>query len=271
MLSGVGPAGHLRAMDIPVVVDLPGVGQNLMDRLLIGVEYECRETIGLHKADGAKNIRNFLLCKKGPLTWGVAEAAAFLKTSSRGGAPNIELVFAPVFYMDNGFGNPDLHGFSIGVALRKSESRGHVRLKSKDPFVAPAIQPNYLASEADLAACVEGVKLAREIFGSSHFNRFRGKEWWPGEVAKTDDDFAEHIRQTSETLYHPVGTCKMGNDATAVVDDRLRARGVEGLRVVDASVIPIQITGHTNAPTIAIAEKAADLIKGHSVLHQAKI
>jgi choline dehydrogenase len=264
MLSGVGPADHLRAMDIPVVVDLPGVGQNLMDHLLIGVEYECREPIGLHKADNVKNVLNFLLFKKGPLTSNVGEAAAFLNTGPSRGAPNIELIFAPVFYMDNGFKNPDLHGFSIGVALQKSESKGRVRLKSNDPFVAPAIQPDYLASEADLAACVEGVKLAREIFGSKRFDRFRGKEWWPGEAAKTDDDFAAHIRQTAETIYHPVGTCRMGNDAKAVVDDRLRAHGVEGLRVVDASVMPIQITGHTNAPTIAIAEKAADLIKaGH--------
>ena len=261
MLSGVGPADHLRAMDIPIVADLPGVGQNLQDHLLIGVEYECREPVGLHKADSLKNILNFLLFKKGPLTSNVGEAAAFLKINSSQPAPNIELIFAPVFYMDNGFKNPDLHGFSIGIALQKPESRGHIKLKSKDPFVAPAIQPNYLASESDLAACVESVKLAREIFGSKQFNRFRGKEWWPGEAAKTDDDFAEHIRRTAETLYHPVGTCKIGNDAMAVVDDRLRVRGVEGLRVVDASVIPLQITGHTNAPTIAIAEKAADLIR----------
>jgi len=260
MLSGVGPADHLRAMDIPVVADLPGVGQNLMDHLLIGVEYECREPIGLHKADNVKNILKYLLFKKGPLTSSVAEAAAFLKTDPSQPAPNIELVFAPVFYMDNGFKNPDLHGFSIGVALQKPESKGHIRLKSKDPFVAPAIQPNYLASETDLSACVEGVKLAREIFGSKQFNRFRGKEWWPGEAAKTYDDFAEHIRQTAETIYHPVGACRVGNDALAVVDDRLRAHGVEGLRVVDASVVPLQITGHTNAPTIAIAEKATDLI-----------
>jgi choline dehydrogenase len=261
MLSGVGPADHLRAMDIPVIADLPGVGQNLMDHLLIGIEYECREPIGLHKADNVKNILKYLLFKRGPLTSNVGEAAAFLKTDSSQPAPNIELIFAPVFYMDNGFKNPDLHGFSIGVALQKPESKGRIRLKSKDPFAAPAIQPNYLASETDLSACVEGVKLAREIFGSKQFNRFRGKEWWPGEAAKTYDDFAEHIRQTAETIYHPVGTCRLGNDAMAVVDDRLRAHGVEGLRVIDASVIPLQITGHTNAPTIAIAEKAADLIR----------
>jgi len=145
MLSGLGPADHLRAMDIPVVADLPCVGQNLMDHLLIGVEYECREPIGLHRADNIKNILNYFLFKKGPLTSNVAEAAAFLKTDPSRTAPNIELVFAPVFYMDNGFGNPDLHGFSIGVALQKPESRGHVKLKSKDPFVAPAIQPNYLS------------------------------------------------------------------------------------------------------------------------------
>ncbi len=261
MLSGVGPSEHLNAMDIPVVADLPGVGQNLLDHLLVGVEYECRAPIGLHNAGNFKNILKYLLFKNGPLTSTVAEAAAFLKTGSSQLAPNIELVFAPVFYMDNGFKNPDLHGFSIGIALQKPESVGHIRLKSKDPFVAPAIQPNYLASETDLAACVEGVKLAREIFASNQFNRFRGKEWWPGEAAKSDDDFAEHIRQTAETIYHPIGTCKIGFDAMAVVDDRLRVRGVDGLRVVDASVIPLQITGHTNAPTIAIAEKAADLIK----------
>ncbi len=261
MLSGIGPADQLRALDIPVIADLPGVGQNLQDHLLIGVEYQCNEPIGLHKADNVKNILNYLLFKKGPLTSNVAEAAAFLKTDASLPIPNIELVFAPVFYMDNGFKNPDFHGFSIGVALQKPESRGFIKLKSKDPFAAPAIQPNYLASEMDMAACVESVKISREILNSKPFDRFRGKEWWPGEAAKNDEGIAEHIRQTAETIYHPVGTCKMGVDPKAVVDERLRVRGVEGLRVVDASVIPIQITGHTNAPTIAIAEKAADLIR----------
>ncbi|MBS1789417.1 MAG: choline dehydrogenase [Acidobacteria bacterium] len=260
MLSGIGSAEHLRALDIPVVADLPGVGQNLFDHLLIGVEYQCNEPIGLHKADNFKNILRYLLFKQGPLTSNVAEAAAFL--SNNGSAiPNIELVFAPVFYMDNGFANPDLHGFSIGVALQKPESSGHIRLKSNDPLAAPAIQPNYLASEKDMAACVEAVKLSREILNSRQFNRVRGKEWWPGEAAKTDSDFAAHIRQTADTIYHPVGTCKMGNDALSVVDAQLRVRGVKGLRVVDASVIPLQLTCHTQAPTLAIAEKAADLIK----------
>ena len=260
MLSGIGPADHLRAMDIPVVVDLPGVGQNLYDHLLIGVEYQCNEPIGLHKADNIKNILRYLLFKQGPLTSNVAEAAAFVSINGSP-IPNVELVSAPVFYMDNGFANPDLHGFSIGIALQKPESSGYVRLKSKDPLAAPAIQPNYLASESDMAVCVEAVKLSREILNSKQFNRFRGKEWWPGEAAKTDSDFAAHIRQTSDTLYHPVGTCKMGIDSLSVVDPQLRVRGIKGLRVVDASVIPLQITGHTQAPTVAIAEKAADLIK----------
>jgi choline dehydrogenase len=248
-------------MDIPVVADLPGVGQNLQDHLLIGVEYQCNEPIGLHKADNFKNILNYLLFKKGPLTSNVAEAGAFLKTDSSFAVPNIELAFAPVFYMDNGFANPDLHGFSIGVALQKPESRGHIKLRTPDWMAAPAIQPNYLASESDMAACVEAVKLSREILNSKPFDRFRGKEWWPGETARNDDGIAEHIRQTAETIYHPVGTCKMGTDAMAVVDAELRVCGVEGLRVMDASVIPLQITGHTNAPVIAMAEKAADLIK----------
>src|SRR5262249_15685381 len=140
-------------------------------------------------------------------------------------------------------------------------SRGEIRLRSNDPFAAPLIQPDYLASESDLASGIEGVKIAREILNSKHFDSYRGKEWWPGPDARSDDGIAEHIRRPAHTLYHPVGTCKMGNDVMSVVDDHLRVHGIDGLRVVDASVIPAQITGHTNAPTIMIAEKAADLIR----------
>lgn len=265
LLSGLGPADHLRQMDIPVVVDLPGVGQNLQDHALVGVEYQCNENIGLHKADNFRNIFHYLVFKKGPLTSNVAEAGAFIKTRSELELPDIELVFAPVFYMDNGFKNPDLHGFSIGIALQHPQSRGEIRLRSIDPFAAPLIQPNYFAAERDLATVIEGVKLARALLGAKLFDQYRGKEWWPGEQARDDNGIAEHIRQTSETIYHPVGTCQMGNGTMAVVDEQLRVRGVAGLRVIDASVVPFQITGHTNAPTMMIAEKAADLIKGSGV------
>ncbi len=261
MLSGIGPADHLRSRDIAVVADLPGVGQNLQDHPLIGVEFECTQPIGLHKADNLKNILNYLVFKNGPLTSNVAEAGAFVKTRPGLEVPDLELVFAPVFYMDNGFANPDLHGFSVGIAIQHPENRGEIRLRLNDPFVAPMIQPNYFSEESDLAVGIEGMKIARDILNSDRFTPYRGAERWPGPGAQSDEDFADHIRETSATIYHPVGTCRVGNDAMAVVDDRLRVRGVEGLRVVDASVIPIQTTGHTNAPVIAIAEKAADLIR----------
>lgn len=262
MLSGIGPADELMKHGVRVAADLPGVGRNLQDHQLIGVEFECREPVGLHKADNLRNILNFMLFHKGPLTSNVAEAGAFIRTRPDLRLPDVELVFAPVFYMDNGFSNPDLHGFSIGIAIQHPESRGEIRLASADPFAAPLIQPNYLAAEGDLASGIEGVKIAREILNSKVFDRFRGKEWWPGPGARTDDDFAEHIRATSQTIYHPVGTCRMGNDGESVVDGSLRVRGVEGLRVVDASVFPLQMTGHTNAPAMMLAEKAADLIRG---------
>lgn len=270
MLSGVGPANHLRETNIPVAVDLPGVGQNLQDHALIGVECQCKEPVSLYKADNLKNILNYLVFKKGPLTSNIAEAGAFIKTSAaiktraELAVPDIELIFAPTFYMESGFKNPELHGFAIGVVPQHPESRGALHLRSNDPFAAPMIQPNYFAAESDMASTVEGVKAAREIFGQKMFASFRGREWWPGDQATTDEAIAEHVRQTSETLYHPVGTCKMGKDSLAVVDEHLRVHGVEGLRVVDASVFPLQITGHTNALTIAIAEKAADLIRAGS-------
>jgi choline dehydrogenase len=261
LLSGVGPADELRRLDIPVIADLPGVGRNLQDHLLIGVEYECTAPgLTLYKADGFMNIAKYLLFKKGPLTSNVAEAGGFMKTRPNLAIPDIELLFAPTFYMDHGFANPDAAGISIGVAIQKPESRGTITLRSNRPDEAPIIQPNYLQAESDLACGIEGVKFAREILQAPVFNSVRGKRLWPAEGADSDHDIAEHIRRTSDTIYHPVGTCKMGKDNDAVVDGALRVRGLTGLRVVDASVIPLQITGHTNAPTMAIAEKAADLL-----------
>ncbi len=264
MLSGIGPADHLRSRDIPVILDLPGVGQNLQDHPLIGVEFECTQPIGLHKADNALNILRYLLFRNGPLSSNVAEAGAFLRTRSNLPAPDLELIFAPVFYMESGMANPDLHGFSIGTVVQHPESRGQIRLRSNDPLEAPAIHANYFAEESDMLTAVEGVRISRELLHAKPFDRFRGKEWWPGETARTEQDLVQHVRRTSETLYHPVGTCRIGIDALAVVDERLRVRGIDGLRVVDASVIPAQTTGHTHAPVLALAEKAADLIRaGH--------
>jgi len=261
LLSGIGPADHLRALDIPVVADLPGVGQNLQDHPLLGVEYECHKPISLHKADSLKNILHYLLFKKGPLTSNIAEGGGFIKTRPGLALPDIELVFAPTFYMNNGYDNPDRHGFSIGLAIQHPEGRGEITLRSNDPFAPPVIQPNYYAARSEMDSGIAGIKIAREIISSKLLDAVRGKEWWPGPEARTDAAIEEHIRRTSETLYHPVGTCRMGNDRLAVVDDALRVRGITGLRVADASVIPTHTTGHTNAPTLMLAEKAADLIK----------
>jgi choline dehydrogenase-like flavoprotein len=146
------------------------------------------------------------------------------------------------------------------------QSRGHLRLRSSDPFEAPAIQPNYLSCQADLDALVEGVKFARRVVRAEAFAPFRGAETCPGSQAEDDKAFADHIRNFAETHYHPVGTFKMGNDPMAVVDDQLRVHGILGLRIVDASIMPIIPAGNTNAPTIMIAERAADLIQGSTSL-----
>ena len=260
LLSGLGNAEHLRALNIPVVAELPGVGQNLQDHLLAGVQYECTQPISMATAETFGNIAKYLLFKKGPLSSNIAEAGGFLKTRDDLPAPDIELMFAPVFYMNHGFDNPPGHGFAIGIVLQHPKSTGQLTLQSNDPFAPPRIEPNYLADESDLTTLVEGVKLGRQIAQASAFSPYRGEEVWPGQDAKNDKALAAFIRSTSETLYHPVGTCKMGNDAMAVVDADLRVRGVEGLRVVDASIFPAQTNGHPNAVVIAVAEKAAELM-----------
>jgi choline dehydrogenase len=262
LLSGVGPADALRQLDIPVVVDLPGVGQHLEDHLSTGVLTFCKQPISLAGAESIVNLLNYMLFRRGPLTSNVAEAAAFVKTSDDLPTHDLEILFAPAFFMAHGAENPPGHGFTIGVILLRPKSHGFIALRSNDPLAPPIIQPNYLASEADLHVLVDGIKLARQIVKAHAFDAYRGAEVAPGEAAQSDEAIAEQIREHAETLYHPTGTCKMGSDAMAVVDDQLRVHGVEGLRVVDASIMPSIISGHTNAPTIAIAEKAADLIKG---------
>ncbi len=263
MLSGLGNAAQLRAFDIPVVCDLPGVGQNLQDHLLAGIEYECTQPISMAKAETFGNIAKYLLFKTGPLSSNVAEAGAFLKINPDAPAPDIELVFAPVFYMNHGFDNPPGHGFAIGVVLQHPKSKGQISLRSANPFAAPKIHPNYLADENDVVTLIEGIKLARRIANANALTPYRGEEVWPGQDARNDESLTAFLRATTETIYHPVGTCKMGTDKLAVVDPKFCVRGVGGLRVVDASVFPMQMTGHPNAVVIAVAEKAAEMIDRH--------
>lgn len=261
MLSGVGPTDHLAEHDIDVVVDRPGVGRNLQDHLNTGVVYDSTKPITLDDADSIWNLIKYLVRKRGPLTSNVAEAGGFAKTTANLDVPDIQFHFGPAYFIRHGFGNPDEgHGFSVGALLLRPESRGRITLRSADPFDDPAIDPRYLSVEKDLDVLCEGVKISREIAQAEPFDEYRGDEILPEGDIEDDDDVVDHIRETAETLYHPVGTCAMGTDDMSVVDDRLRVHGTEGLRVVDASVMPTLVGGNTNAPTITIAEKAADMI-----------
>lgn len=264
MLSGIGAVEHLQAMGVDVLVDLAGVGQNLQDHLAAGVMYRSTKPVSLANAERFQHVLNYLIRRRGPLASNVAEAGAYVRTHDDAPVPNIQYHFAPNFFVSHGFGNPEGHGFSIGAVLVTPRSRGEIRLKSVDPMIAPAMMPRYLSDPDgyDMQSLVAGIKLGREIAAADPFNPYRGVEYLPGADAQTDEEIREHIRNTSETLYHPIGTAKMGrdDDPMAVVDDQLRVRGVVGLRVVDASIMPTIPNGNTHAPVMMIAEKAADMI-----------
>jgi len=261
MLSGVGPAAHLRDLNIPVVCDLPGVGKNLQDHPCTGVVFECAKPVSLASAESFSNLVRYLCFKKGPLTSNVAEAGAFIKTSPRCQVPDLQYHFGAGYFVEHGFQTFDGHAFAFGATLLHPYSRGDIRLRSSNPLDAPSIRANYFADSRDMDVMLEGVKLSRTLAATKAFAHYCGRELHPGPEAKDDSDLRAHIAKFTETLYHPAGTCKMGRDAAAVVDSELRVHGVEGLRVVDASIMPTVVGGNTNAPTIMIAEKAADLIK----------
>ncbi len=176
--------------------------------------------------------------------------------------PDLQFHFAPAYFVDNGDGEYDGHAITMGPALVGPRSRGRLRLRSADPTAKPRIQTNSLAEPDDVAALVAGTRRAREVAAAEPFASVLGREIFPGPEIESDEDLAADLRRRVELLYHPVGTCKMGSDEAAVVDPELRVRGVEGLRVVDASIMPTIVSGNTNAPTIAIAERGADLILG---------
>ncbi|WP_144906417.1 GMC family oxidoreductase [Halobellus captivus] len=261
LLSGVGPAEHLRSHGIDVQTDLPGVGQNLQDHLLIAVNYSCTGAVTRDDTGTLDDIVEYHVHGSGRLSSNGGEAGGFVRSDPSLDRPDIQFHFGPGYFMRHGFENPDDgNGFYISATQTRPESRGQIELRSDDPFDDPKIDPRYLTEREDLDVLIEGVRRAREIARAEPFDEYRGEEVWPGEDAESDEAIAEYIRERAQTIYHPVGTCKMGDDGTAVVDDRLRVRGVSGLRVVDASVMPRIVGGNTNAATLAIAEKAADLL-----------
>ena len=261
LLSGIGPADHLSTVGIDVVMDLPGVGQNLQDHPAGAVAHDCLQPLTLLTAEKIGNVVNYLLRKRGPLTSNVGEAVAFIRTQPDASAPDIELIFAPAYFLYHGFESPKKHGFTLGVVLLRPQSRGRLQLRSVDPLAPPIIRPNYFAEAQDLQTMVAGIKAARQIAQSTPLTPYRGVETVPGPAATDDAAIGDEIRRRFQSLYHPVGTCKMGSDPLAVVDSHLRVHGIDGLRVVDASIMPTLIGGHTHAPTVMIAEKAVELLR----------
>jgi len=266
MLSGIGPADHLRSLGIEIIQHLPGVGRNLQDHLGIILTYECTEPVSLVNAEKIGNVLRYMLFKQGPLTSNVSEAGAFVRTERGLPAPDLQLGFVPAYGHDRGFKRPPGHFFSIGCTVLRPFSRGHIELRSKQPTDPPLIQPEYLSDERDMHGLVQGVKLCRRIVQSNSFAAYRGEELYPGNALQGDEAIMQFIRGFSQTVDHVSGTCKMGTDPLAVVDPELRVQGIESLRVVDASIMPTIISGNTNAPVIMIAEKAADMIKSVPVI-----
>jgi choline dehydrogenase len=261
LLSGIGPGEEVKKAGVKPVHELPGVGRNLQDHPMVSVGYLSAKPVSLQSAESLWNFAQWLLLKRGPLTSNVAEAGIFHRTREGLSAPDLQLLFGPAYYVNHGLDRRKEHCFGFGPTLLAPESRGNISLHSSNPFEPPAIRANYLSTEADMRVIVEGVRLSRELAHTKAFASYGGDELHPGAHVRNESEIVNFIRSEAQTLYHPVGTCKMGRDELAVVDTQLRVRGIDQLRVVDASVMPRIPAGNTNAPTIMIAEKAADMIR----------
>ena len=261
MLSGLGRPAELADLQIEVVAEVPEVGLNLHDHPNAGAVYGTDSELSLFGALNEENLALFEGEGRGPLTSNVAEAGGFMRTRDDLPAPDIQFHFAPARFANEGLVPGDGHGFALGACLLKPKSRGFVALGSPDPTAKPLIVHNYLEHPDDVASIVAGVRRCMEICESGPLGEL-STGMLIGPASHSDEDILANVRQKVQTLYHPVGTCRMGDDPGAVVDRELRVRGVDGLRVVDASVMPSVPRGNTNAPVIALAERAADLIRG---------
>jgi choline dehydrogenase len=264
LLSGIGPAAELRAIGVPVMRDLPGVGKNLQDHLNVNIVQRVTRPITLDgKSGGLAALAvalQWMLFRTGPGTSNVAEAGAFISSGPGATTPDIQFHFIPAQVVNHARTQLDGYGVTLHACCLRPESRGEIRLASADPLKPPVMDPNYLASGYDLKILIEGIRRGRDILAAPAFKPWLGEERLPGVAQRSDAELEAFVRATAETEYHPVSTCKMGNDPMAVVDDQLRVRGIEGLRVIDASIMPDVVSGNTNAPTIMIAEKGAEMI-----------
>jgi len=268
--SGIGPAEVLKKAGIPVQHELPGVGENLQDHSEIYIQYECKEPITLNGKMGlwgkAMIGLRWLLFKDGLGASNHFEAGGFIRSEAGLRWPDIQFHFLPAAMRYDGDKPFKGHGFMVLTGPNKPKSRGHVRAVSADPFVHPEIRFNYLESEEDREGFRRCVRLTREILAQPAMDRYRGVELAPGPDVQTDDEIDAFVRTNMESTMHPCGSCRMGEDNMAVVDSELRVHGLQGLRVIDSSVFPTEPNGNLNAPTIMLAERASDLVRGHSML-----
>jgi len=264
-LSGVGPAALLQTHGVPLVKDLPGVGANLQDHLQLRLIFKCTKPITtndqLASLWGQMKIGlKWLLFRQGPLAIGINQGGLFTRALPQSKTPDIQFHFATLSAEMAGAKPHDFSGFTMSVCQLRPESRGTLAIKSRDPKQPAAMQPNYLSAEIDRQTAVAGMKVARALAAAPAMRPYVREEYKPGPKVGNDAELLEFARNNGATIFHPSGTCKMGSDALAVVDERLRVHGLAGLRVVDCSIMPTLVSGNTNLPVIMIAEKAAAMI-----------
>ena len=266
-LSGVGNPELLNKHNIKVVHELNGVGENLQDHINAPIMYQLNRPFTANDVFHKTSVRvaaglDYIFNRKGLLHMGVAYAGGFFKTDNSLETPDIQSLVLMFSSTDPGGAPHKYPGVTVVCTLLRPESRGYVKITSNDPTKPPEIAPNYLSVERDRLKLLESIKIIRGIFKNKKLAEYVVEEKYPGGTLNTDEELLNYIKQYCRTSYHPVGTCKMGSDEMAVVDDELRVHGIESLRVIDASIMPNLVSGNTNAPTIMIAEKAADMISG---------